>query len=581
MAQLCVMQNGTLKACSVQTVNCSGAGVSCAITNGKWQLTVSAVLADGGSIITLPKCSAGAVLDSDGGVLYCINTIANATLAATATALASNPADCSANQYANAIAANGDLTCAQVTGGQVSGAVATATALAANPADCSSGQYATTIAANGDLTCATVTGGQVSGAVATATALASDPTDCSSGQYANAIAASGNLTCAAVTTAQLSGTISNAQLASSYSGVGACSTHQWSSTLNANAAPTCTQPAFTDLSGTPLAGGSVPQVQYNADGGLGGMTNFRSDGVRPVVVAEINHPTAPNANSLHYDYSPNNGIPSLPFSRSSYMTLPIPDGVMSGPVLAPVGSIALWYAQCHGFQGWGSTTVDLNIGTTGALSSTAAGGTNQVLWALTSFKTRQRTNGYTSLASKDSIAALRQNQATSWRGNASNAGGFVSWLRTWVMSSGTTQQSFFGLAATTGEFTPGGAQPSSFADTVYIGCDTNEHFFKVCSNDNSGSATCSTLGDGGLPCTGASSNGVGFDLWLSAPPNGSAINYYVERIDGTAAFNANGSVSSDLPRNTVQLTMHSYMCSSDAGVAARQDFESWCSWDNL
>lgn len=33
--------------------------------------------------------------------------------AATATALAANPADCAANQFANAIAANGDLTCAQ------------------------------------------------------------------------------------------------------------------------------------------------------------------------------------------------------------------------------------------------------------------------------------------------------------------------------------------------------------------------------------------------------------------------------------------------------------------------------------
>jgi hypothetical protein len=41
--------------------------------------------------------------------------------ATTSAALAANPADCSANQYANAIAANGDLTCAQVSSGQVSG----------------------------------------------------------------------------------------------------------------------------------------------------------------------------------------------------------------------------------------------------------------------------------------------------------------------------------------------------------------------------------------------------------------------------------------------------------------------------
>jgi hypothetical protein len=34
------------------------------------------------------------------------------------------------------------------------------------------------------------------------------------------------------------------------SGTGACTAHNWTSTLNADAAPTCTQPAFTDISGT-------------------------------------------------------------------------------------------------------------------------------------------------------------------------------------------------------------------------------------------------------------------------------------------------------------------------------------------
>lgn len=41
--------------------------------------------------------------------------------AATATALAANPTDCSAGQYANAIAANGNLTCSQVAYSEISG----------------------------------------------------------------------------------------------------------------------------------------------------------------------------------------------------------------------------------------------------------------------------------------------------------------------------------------------------------------------------------------------------------------------------------------------------------------------------
>jgi hypothetical protein len=48
---------------------------------------------------------------------------------------------------------------------------------------------------------------------------------------------------------QLSGTASDTQLANAYSGTGACGSHTWASTLTRNAAPTCTQPAFSDLSG--------------------------------------------------------------------------------------------------------------------------------------------------------------------------------------------------------------------------------------------------------------------------------------------------------------------------------------------
>lgn len=88
--------------------------------------------------------------------------------AVTAAALAANPADCVAGEYATTIAASGTLSCAVVAFSQVSGSVtdaqvpnnitvdlaATATALAANPADCGANQYATTIAASGALTCA-------------------------------------------------------------------------------------------------------------------------------------------------------------------------------------------------------------------------------------------------------------------------------------------------------------------------------------------------------------------------------------------------------------------------------------------
>lgn len=49
--------------------------------------------------------------------------------------------------------------------GNLTGNATTATALAANPTDCTAGQYATAIAANGNLTCAIVASSQISGTV--------------------------------------------------------------------------------------------------------------------------------------------------------------------------------------------------------------------------------------------------------------------------------------------------------------------------------------------------------------------------------------------------------------------------------
>jgi hypothetical protein len=94
-------------------------------------------------------------------------------LAAAATALAADPADCSTGQYATGINAAGTLACSQVSFAQLLGSAtdaqipdnitighaATADAFAADPTDCTTGQYASGIATNGDLTCSTPAGG--------------------------------------------------------------------------------------------------------------------------------------------------------------------------------------------------------------------------------------------------------------------------------------------------------------------------------------------------------------------------------------------------------------------------------------
>lgn len=111
--------------------------------------------------------------------------------------------------------------------------VATAEALSSNPADCAANQFAQSIAADGDLTCAAVVDADVPNDItvtlaATATALASNPTDCASNQYANAIAASGNLTCGAISDADVPNTLTldSAVITQANLSVGSCTANQ-------------------------------------------------------------------------------------------------------------------------------------------------------------------------------------------------------------------------------------------------------------------------------------------------------------------------------------------------------------------
>ncbi len=84
----------------------------------------------------------------------------------TADALAANPSDCAANQFADAIDAEADLTCNSIVDADVPDTITidlatTATALAANPTDCAAGTKAYSIDAEGDLTCTPVDTGDI------------------------------------------------------------------------------------------------------------------------------------------------------------------------------------------------------------------------------------------------------------------------------------------------------------------------------------------------------------------------------------------------------------------------------------
>ena len=83
------------------------------------------------------------------------NWIAQSSIAAgTAAALAADPDDCAANQFANSIVASGNLGCAAIADADVPDSItidlaATATALAANGANCAAGEIPLGVDASG------------------------------------------------------------------------------------------------------------------------------------------------------------------------------------------------------------------------------------------------------------------------------------------------------------------------------------------------------------------------------------------------------------------------------------------------
>jgi hypothetical protein len=205
---------------SVTRINCSGSGITCARSGNTGIISVSGGGLGGGAPTDVGYWTSASSVDLSAeknlgalGTGLVLNTLG------TPSAYAGT--GCT-NQFPRSLSASGAATCASVNlssdvtgslpGASVSGAVATATALAADPADCSAGQYATTIAASGALTCAQPSFSQLSGTAtdsqvpdnitislaSTATALAADPADCAASRYATGINASGTLTCAQV-----------------------------------------------------------------------------------------------------------------------------------------------------------------------------------------------------------------------------------------------------------------------------------------------------------------------------------------------------------------------------------------------
>lgn len=345
-----------------------------------------------------------------------------------------------------------------------------------------------------------------------------------------------------------SGCVSNGALANSYSGVGACGAGTFASTLNVNAAPTCTTPTLSPA-------GSSGDMQYN-NGTMGGCSNFECDGTHSRYVGVTSYP-ATGTNDLAFTFSRSANLPTVPFLRGTNWGIPMPTGLM-GAYLWSDGADGegTWFVTGARAQNFGTST----IFAINQAAPTTVGTLGTVAWNTATYRQRQPfITASTATANSNLSVEFRSAIDQCWRGNATGAGGCFYWTRFFVNSASTKQQIFVGLADTTATFTAGN-QPSAQLDTFYVGCDTGGTTLNVCSNDNAGPATCADLG---VNFPTQTANAL-YDVTLFIPPNGATLYYDVERYD--SRFSANGSVASDLPRNTVQLNWHDYMDTADGGV---------------
>lgn len=177
-------------------LNCTGTGVTCSQTGGR--MTINAT---GGGSTPSVTCASDEALTWNGAAWSCISKI-RASWASdagiTAQTLLNNPADCTAGQYATTIAANGDLTCAQVAYSQVSGTPTI-------PTDISGASYITrTTEAN--LSNETALSGLSTGILVNTTgtgSLSVKSANTCTNQFPRSDTASGVWTCASIATADL------------------------------------------------------------------------------------------------------------------------------------------------------------------------------------------------------------------------------------------------------------------------------------------------------------------------------------------------------------------------------------------
>lgn len=214
---------------------------------------------------------------------------------------------------------------------------------------------------------------------------------------------------------------------------------------------------------------------------------------------------------------------------------------------------------------WGNGIISVSPGVTTALSYfgqgafTAVGTVSHPSLNANTLRESTRRAIVTSAATANAASELRYAATQCWRGNGAGLGGFFATFRWGVSTTVANQRQAIGVWASTAA-TATTQQPSELVNGVWVGNDTADTNLQLMCNDATGTASKIDLG-ANFPVSNA--NAI-FELVLFAKPNDTAINYRVQRLDSPAV--AEGSLTTDIPGQTVFLTPHYY--ANNGGTAA-------------
>jgi hypothetical protein len=97
------------------------------------------------------------------------------------------------------------------------------------------------------------------------------------------------------------GTLNDAGITSAYSGVGACASNTWVSTLARNAAPSCTQPTFSNIGGT-VAASQLPAPTASTLGGVESLSLPEGEFINQISTAGVPSGALPDCDPLNNSY---------------------------------------------------------------------------------------------------------------------------------------------------------------------------------------------------------------------------------------------------------------------------------------